>query len=345
MRLQLLGQSGLRVSELVLGTMTFGEDWGWGASKEESRRIFETFVEAGGNFIDTACNYTEGTAERFVGEFVKADRDEFVIATKYSLRPNGANRKDPNRGGNHRKNMLREVEASLKRLDTDYIDLLYLHMWDFTTPETEVLRAVDDLVRQGKVHYFALSDTPAWVVSRMVTLAEQHGWTRPVAIQIPYHLASRDPERELLPMAHALDLAVCPWGLLGGGTLTGKYREPAATKRYEGASEQRLTAGDLVVQIAGELGHSPAQVAINWVRAQRHLAQMLPILGVRSEAQFRDNLGCLEWDLSAKQIERLGKASEFNRGFPLDFLTDDHVRGLLFGETFTRIDNHRGFPN
>jgi aryl-alcohol dehydrogenase-like predicted oxidoreductase len=179
-RYKLLGKSGLRVSELALGTMTFGEDWGWGASHEESRRIFEAFAEAGGNFIDTSNNYTNGTSERFVGEFIAAERERFVIATKYSLT---TTRTDPNAGGNHRKNMRQAVEASLKRLNTDYIDLYWLHMWDYTTPIEEVMRAFDDLVRVGKVLYVGFSDTPAWVVARANTLAELRGWSRVVAFQ------------------------------------------------------------------------------------------------------------------------------------------------------------------
>src|SRR6266545_5160774 len=211
MRYKLLGSSGLRASELVLGTMTFGEDWGWGASQEESRKIFERFAEAGGNFIDTANNYTDGTSERFVGEFAGADRDHFVLATKYSLTER---RDDPNFGGNHRKNLVRSLEGSLQRLDTDHVDLLWLHMWDGMTPVEEVLRAMDDIVRAGKVLYVGFSDTPAWVVSGAVAIAELRAWTAPVAVQLPYSLADRAVEREELPMARTLDLAVAPWGML-----------------------------------------------------------------------------------------------------------------------------------
>src|SRR5438105_4775598 len=194
MRYKLLGRSGLRVSELCLGTMTFGEDWGWGASKAESRKIFDAFAAAGGNFIDTSNNYTNGTAEKFVGEFVASERERFVIATKYtlSMRPD-----DPNAGGNQRKNMLQSVEGSLKRLGTDYIDLLYLHMWDRTTPVDEVMRSFDDLVRAGKVMYVGLSDTPAWIASAAETLAELRGWPRVTAVQAPYSLAGRSLEREI----------------------------------------------------------------------------------------------------------------------------------------------------
>jgi aryl-alcohol dehydrogenase-like predicted oxidoreductase len=200
MRYKLLGKSGLRVSELALGTMTFGEEWGWGASKEESRHIFEAYVAAGGNFIDTANRYTEGTSEKFVGEFVAPERDKFVVATKYTL---FMRRNDPNAAGNQRKNMVQSLEASLKRLGTDYVDLYWVHAWDFMTPVEEVLRALDDMVRAGKILYVGISDTPAWVVSQANMLAELRGWTRFVGLQLPYSLIERTPERELLPMACA----------------------------------------------------------------------------------------------------------------------------------------------
>src|SRR4029450_10775543 len=220
MRYKLFGRTGVRVSELCLGTMTFGEDWGWGAPKDESRKIFDAFVQAGGNFIDTANNYTNGTSEKFIGEFTKGDRDHFVIATKYTLNEFAT---DPNFGGNHRKNMRRSVEGSLKRLATDHIDLLWLHMWDGMTPVEEVMRALDDLVRAGKVLYVGISDTPAWVVSQANTLAELRGWTPFVGPQVPYSLVERAPERELLPMAQALELTVTSWGPLGGGPLHTRY--------------------------------------------------------------------------------------------------------------------------
>jgi aryl-alcohol dehydrogenase-like predicted oxidoreductase len=340
MRYTLFGRSGLRVSELCLGTMTFGEDWGWGASKEESRRIFERYVEAGGNFIDTSSNYTNGTAERFVGEFVSSDRDHFVLATKYTLtdRPD-----DPNFGGNHRKNLLRSLEASLSRLSTDRVDILWLHMWDGMTPVDEVARALDDVVRSGKALYVGFSDTPAWVVSQANTMAELRGWSRFVGLQLPYSLADRSPERDLLPMAKAFGMAVTAWGLLEGGVLTGKYRrrgEEGAT-RYDGASERELAIGDAVVAVAEELGASPSQVAINWVQAQRARAQVLPIVGARTEAQLKENLGCLDVELTDDHLRRLEEASPFSAGFPKSFLESDGVRELIFGETFGLIDPYR----
>lgn len=339
MRYKLLGKSGLRVSELALGTMTFGEDWGWGASKEESRRIFDTFVAAGGNFIDTANNYTNGTSERYVGEFIAAERERFVVATKYSL---STRADDPNGGGNHRKNMMQAVEASLRRLNTDYIDLYWLHMWDFTTPVEEVLRGLDDLVRAGKVLYVGISDTPAWVVAQANAIAEMRGWSRFIALQLPYSLADRTPERDLLPMAKALDMAVTPWGLLEGGELTGKYNQPSdEPKRYEGAGKKALSLAETIMNMAAVIGRSPAQIAINWVRQQQAKSLIIPILGARTEAQMRDNLACLEWELTPEQLAALTQHSPIDLGFPHSFLSSEHVRGLIFGQTFSQIDNHR----
>jgi aryl-alcohol dehydrogenase-like predicted oxidoreductase len=337
MRYKLLGKSGLRVSELALGTMTFGEAWGWGASKAESRRIFEAFAEAGGTFVDTACNYTDGESESILGELLAADRERFVVATKYTLT---SRRDDPNGGGNSRKAMVQTLEGSLKRLGTEYIDLLWLHMWDGMTPVEEVVRAMDDLVSAGKVLYVGFSDTPAWVVSQAVAIAEARGWARPVALQLPYSLADRDPERDLLPMARALDLAVTPWGTLEGGALTGKYLEEGLEpRRYDGVGPKTNEIAREVLAVADELGVSASQVAIAWVLAQPW--PLIPIVGARSEAQLRDNLGALEVELPEEALERLSAASAFHPGFPRDFLESEHVRGLIFGDTFGLIDDHR----
>ena len=337
MRYTLLGRSGLRVSEVALGTMTFGEAWGWGASEDESRRMFETFVEAGGNFVDTACNYTDGQSESIVGALVKPERDRFVVATKYTLT---ANRDDPNAGGNHRKNLVQTLEASLRRLRTDYVDLLWLHMWDGMTPVAEVVRALDDLVSSGKVLYVGISDTPAWVVSQAVTLAELRGWSPFVALQGPYSLADRDVERELLPMARALDLTFTPWGMLEGGALTGKYLDESdEPRRHDAVGPKTNGMAREVVAVADEVGATPAQVAIAWVRAQPW--HSVPIVGARSEEQLRENLGALDVDLSPEHLARLDAVSEFRAGFPRDFLESEHVRGLIFGETFDLIDDPR----
>jgi aryl-alcohol dehydrogenase-like predicted oxidoreductase len=341
MNYRLFGRSGLRVSELALGTMTFGTDWGWGADRDECRKMFDCYAEAGGNFVDTANNYTNGASERIVGELVAADRDHFVVATKYSLstRPD-----DPNAGGNHRKNLVRALEASLERLGTDHVDLLWVHMWDGMTPVDEVVRALDDLVRAGKVLYVGASDTPAWAVARAVTMAELRGWAAFCGLQVPWSLADRSVENELLPLAAALDLAVTPWGVLESGELTGKYLAPdgrPSRSRPEHVSPRVNDLAREVVAVAAELGRPPAQVAINWVRQQETGCPVIPIVGARSAAQLADNLGCLELALTAEQLARLTAASAFQPGFPRSFLESDHVRGLVFGITFERIAAHR----
>ena len=341
MRYKLLGRSGLRVSELCLGTMTFGEDWGWGASKEVCRTIFDAFAAAGGNFVDTSNNYTNGTSEKFVGEFIASDRERFVVATKYTL---SKRKEDPNAGGNHRKNMMQAVEASLKRLGTDYIDLYYLHMWDHTTPVEEVMRAFDDLVRAGKVLYVGISDAPAWVVSRGNAIAELRGQSAFAAVQIPYSLIERSPEREFLPMAEALGLAVTTWGTLASGVLSGKFtgkERPAGTRLGDNEwgraalTERSLAIAAEVDRVAREVDRSSSQVALAWVRAQQR-GNLIPILGARRLAQLEDNLGALTLALSGEHLERLDAASRIERGFPLDLL--ERVKTQVYGETLAAID-------
>ena len=313
MRYTLLGRSGLRVSEVALGTMTFGEAWGWGASEDECRRIFEAFVEAGGNFVDTACNYTDGQSEEIVGELIEPDRERFVLATKYTLT---ARREDPNAGGNHRKNLVQTLEASLRRLRTDYVDLFWLHMWDGMTPVEEVVRALDDLVSSGKVLYVGISDTPAWVVARAVTLAEQYGWSPFVAVQAP--VLARRPRRRARAAADGArrsGLTFTPWGMLEGGALTGKYLEDTdEPRRYEAAARRTNAIAREVIAVAEEVGATPAQVAIAWVRAQPW--HIVPIVGARSEAQLRENLGALDVELSAEQLERLDAVERFRTRLP-----------------------------
>ena len=343
MRYKLLGKSGLRVSELCLGTMTFGEDWGWGASLEDSKRIFDRYAEAGGNFIDTSVNYTNGSAEKILGELLKGQRDHFVLATKFTL--TSREQTDPNQGGNSRKNMCQSVERSLKRLQTDYIDLLYLHMWDFMTPLEEVLRGMDDLVRQGKVNYVAFSDTPAWIVAEANARAEMHGWTRPIAIQVPYSLRNRSVERAELEMARYWDMAVLAFGILGGGTLTGKYTSSSEQpKRYDiqELPEEVQTLVSELQAVADEVDRTLSQVAINWMLAQRHRANIIPILGARTLEQMEDNLGALDWSLTEEQVQRLTNASPIDLGFPLGWLKG--AREFVYGATYDQIDNHRGNP-
>jgi aryl-alcohol dehydrogenase-like predicted oxidoreductase len=319
--------------------MTFGEAWGWGASKAESRAIFDAFVAAGGNFIDTANNYTDGLSEQYVGEFVAAERGRFVVATKYTLSPRPG---DPNAGGNQRKNMVQSLEASLKRLNTDYVDLYWLHMWDGMTPIEEVLRAFDDLVRAGKVLYVGISDTPAWVIARANAIAEIRGWSRFVAVQLEYNLLQRTAERELLPMARETDMAVLAFGLLEGGELTGKYnRETPGPKRNDQASERGRLLAEVIMEVARELGRSPSQVAINWVRQQQRTSPIIPIVGARTKAQLDDNLGCLEFELSEAQLQQLSDASPLDPGYPNYFLALPHLVDLIYSGMFAQIDDHR----
>ncbi|MFY7932327.1 MAG: aldo/keto reductase [Microcystis aeruginosa] len=340
MRYKLLGNSGLRVSELCLGTMTFGEDWGWGSDKEESRAVFQAFAEAGGNFLDTANIYTNGTSETLVGEFVKGDREKWVIATKYSLNTRPG---DVNACGNHRKNLFQAVEASLKRLGTDYIDLLWLHLWDSLTPIEEVMRAFDDLVRMGKVLYIGISDSPAWIVSQANTLATLRGWTPFIGLQIEYSLKERTPERELLPMAKALNIGVTAWSPLGGGVLTGKYNQPhpvdgrlSMTDQPFQIFDRDLKITETVLEIAREIEKSPAQVALNWLRNRPN--PVIPIIGARKLSQLQDNLACVDFNLTGEQLQRLDNISAISLGFPHELLASQFVRDILLGGVAAQLD-------
>ena len=349
MRYKLLGRSGLRVSEMALGTMTFGTDWGWGADREESRRIFDAYVAAGGNFIDTANRYTFGTSERFVGEFIEGDRDRFVVATKFTI-THPHMQGDPNAGGSHRKSLMFNLRRSMERLGVDHVDLLWVHMWDRMTPVEETLRALDDVVRAGMVHHVGWSDAPAWVVSRANAIAECRGWTRFNALQLRYSLVERTPERELMPMARELDLAVTPWAILGAGVLTGKYTREGGTTGTErllveedraraSLTERNLAIAREVDAVAAEVGCTPSQAAIAWLRSRPGV--IVPILGARSLEQVQENLGALEVDLSPGHLARLDEVSAIEMGFPTDFLESPFVRDLMYGGLFDDIDDHR----
>ncbi len=351
MRYKLLGKSGLRVSELCLGGMTFGEDWGSmlpGASKEEAKKIFDLFVSKGGNFIDTANVYQNGTSEKYVGEFISSERERFVVATKYTLTTNPD---DPNASGNHRKNLVQSVDASLKRLNTHYIDLLWVHIWDPMTPIEEVMRSLDDLIRSGKILYIGISDVPAWVVSNANAIADLRSWSSFIGLQIMYNLIERSAERELLPMARALDIGVTVWSPLGGGVLSGKYNKQNTEeqKRFNVNSpmsasfvyERNISIATEVQAIAKEMTKTPSQVALNWIRQrQKDKAVMIPIVGARTEVQVKDNLGCLDFELTRDQLKRLDEKSKIQLGFPHDFMSEA-ARIFLYGNTFSLIDNHR----
>jgi aryl-alcohol dehydrogenase-like predicted oxidoreductase len=343
MNYRLLGHSGLRVSELSLGTMTFGEEWGWGSAKDEARKIYDAYRTAGGNFIDTANIYTNGTSEQFLGEFMEGHRHEVVLATKYT---NAAAGNDPNAAGNHRKSMMQAVEGSLGRLRTDYIDLYWLHIWDQLTPVEEVMRAFDDLVRQGKVLYTGVSDAPAWWVAQANTLAFLRGWSPFIGLQIEYSLVERTVERELVPMAKALDLGLVAWSPLAGGVLTGKY-----SGKKEGAGEGRFSnemmheflpdreRQDRVVAALGrvsrETGRSLAQVALAWLR-QREIP-VFPIVGARKLPQLQDNLESLTLTLTPEQARTLDEASRIELGFPHDMYRREMVKTMIYGGMRDRI--------
>ena len=337
MKYQLLGSSGLRVADICLGTMTFGEDWGWGASQDASREMFDAYAAAGGNFIDTSSNYTNGTAERYVGQFVAADRDYWVIATKYTLRRPGSNPDDLNAGGNARKNMVRTVEQSLGRLATDHIDLLYLHMWDYSTRPEEVLRGLDDLVRAGKVLYIGISDTPAWVASRAQAIAELRGWSAFVAYQGAYNVVNRGIEADVLPMTRALGMSVLAFDLLGGGALTGKFNRPEGPgepTRARQVGETARAAADVVMRVAEEVGRTPSQVAIHW--ATRRAPNIIPIVGARRLSQLADNLGALDFELTAEHMDALTAVRPLPREYPHSFWNDYIRRDLIYGRA---VDN------
>jgi aryl-alcohol dehydrogenase-like predicted oxidoreductase len=342
MNYRLLGRSGLRVSEFSLGTMTFGEDWGWGSPRDEARKIYDAYREAGGNFIDTANIYTNGSSERLLGEFLEGHREEVVLATKYTNTVPG---KDPNAGGNQRKNMMQAVEASLKRLKTDYIDLYWLHIWDQLTPVEEVMRAFDDLVSQGKVLYVGVSDAPAWWVAQANTLASLRGWSPFVGLQIEYSLMERTIERELLPMAKAFGLGLVAWSPLAGGILTGKYSKAGSDKEARYSSEMmqgflpererqdRIVAA--LEKVSGETGASLAQVALAWLRYRP--IPVIPIIGARKLKQLEDNLASLNVNLTPEQVKTLDDASSIVLGFPHDFYNMDLVRGFVYAGLRDRI--------
>ncbi|HEX7854689.1 MAG TPA: aldo/keto reductase [Sphingobium sp.] len=341
---RLLGRSGLRVSPLSLGTMTFGVTTGWGTEDAEAAEMFGRYVDAGGNFVDTANFYGgQGGSERVLAPLLKGKRDRIVLATKYTLNMAAG---DPNASGNQRKNMVQAVEASLKRLGTDYIDLLYLHMWDSTTPVEEVLRAFDDLVRAGKIVYAGLSDIPAWQASRMQAIADLRGWTPFVALQIPYNLTERTVERDLFPMAREMGMGVLPWSPLAGGVLAGKYKRSdlggAGSANVTGAnsltrkdinlatgrlSDKSLDIVDAVQIVADEIGRPLAQVALAWTLLNPAVTS--PIIGARTLAQFDDNLAALEISFSEDQIRRLNAVSAIPMGFPHDMLGSDVARGMM----------------
>jgi len=336
MQYRLLGNSGLRVSEAALGTMTFGEEWGWGSPRDEARKVYDAFREAGGNFIDTANFYTNGTSESFIGEFMKDHRQSVVLATKYSNAAPGA---DPNAAGNQRKNMMQAVEGSLKRLRTDYIDLYWVHIWDQITPVEEVMRGLDDLVRAGKVLYVGISDAPAWWIAQANTLAQLRGWSPFIGLQIEYNLIERTVERELVPMAKALNLGLTAWSPLARGMLTGKYHGHGSSEQGRMNNDtmkglmpakqrtERMVAA--IKTVSDETGRSIAQTALAWLRYRP--VPVIPIIGARKLSQLQDNLASLELRLSADQLRTLDDASRIEPGFPYSIYALESARSTMYG--------------
>jgi aryl-alcohol dehydrogenase-like predicted oxidoreductase len=323
-----LGRSGLRVSPLCLGAMTFGEDWGWGSSVEDSNLIIDRYVARGGNFIDTANAYTKGHSEKIIGDHVgrnRAKRDRLVIATKFL---SNMYRGDPNGGGSSRKAIVAQCEQSLRRLQTDYVDLYWMHAWDATTPIDETMRALDDLVRDGKVRYIGFSDTPAWKCAEAQTMASFRGWAPLVALQIEYSLLERTVEGELVPMAREMGLGVTPWSPLKSGALSGKYGREGHGQHVaaRGALATRALGDraydiiDELGRIAVELGTTTSRVAIAWVQGRPGVTST--IIGARTLEQLDDNLAAADVALRPDQVAKLDALSAPKLNFPADFIAN-----------------------
>jgi len=341
-----LGKSGLRVSPLCLGTMTFGTDWGWGSPAETAKSILNRYLEAGGNFVDTADGYTGGKSEEMLGQFLKesGQRDRVVLATKYTFnnRPG-----DPNAGGNSRKNLRQSLEASLKRLQTDYIDLYWVHAWDTFTPVEEVMSALDEVVRAGMVRYIGLSDTPAWYLARAQTLAEMRGTEKICALQLEYSLVERNIEREHVQAALHLGMGVCPWSPLASGFLTGKYqRDGGGEGRLKVTKDQgnpvfnkfsprNWEVMDALESVAREMDRSPAQVALNWITKRPGVTST--IIGATKLAQLETNLSALEFDIPKALSDRLEHASRPETLFPYLFF-EEGMQAMIRGNTNTRLE-------
>jgi aryl-alcohol dehydrogenase-like predicted oxidoreductase len=371
MRYKLLGRSGLRVSELCLGAGTFGTNWGpIGSDQAESGRILGAFLDAGGNFIDTSNRYQEGQSEEWLGQLIQADRHRIVLATKYSLFDGMTEGTDPNGCGNHRKNLIRSVDGSLKRLRTDFIDLLWIHIWDYTTPIDEIIRTLNDVVRQGKVMYVGASNFPAWWIARANTMADAHALGPFIATQIEWSLTERSSEPEFLPMAHELDIALVCWSALGGGMVTGKYNrrlspagepqrlvdhvDPSKHAFWHEMTKRNMAIMDRVLPIADQIGRPPVQVALRWLMQQNVVT--IPIFSARTVAQAKEDLGACDFTLSPDQMKAIDRAtapalaSVMPEAGPYPYpmleygtpaLPGFYSRALLFGKIESQIANHR----
>ncbi|CAB4441402.1 unnamed protein product [Rhizophagus irregularis] len=317
----LLGRSGLRVSPLCLGAMTFGESWGLGATKEESKKVFDLYYEKGGNFFDTSCNYNFGDSERFLGDYVSGKRSDVVIATKYTCNNTFMQKErrfNPNFGGNHRKSLVENLDESLKRLNMSYVDILYVHIFEYRTPIEEMMRSLDDVVRSGKVLYVAASDIPSWAFTRGNTIAELRGWSPFIGLQARYNLLDRTSEFDLQPACAELGAGIIPWGIIADGFLTGKYTKESTIDVKSGYRNQAIAGHfkheqnwkilDEVVAISKEINRSPVQVSLNWIQQKPGVTS--PLIGARTVSQLEENLKSLEFKLTPEQMKRLDDVSQ-----------------------------------
>jgi aryl-alcohol dehydrogenase-like predicted oxidoreductase len=337
-----LGNSGLRVSRLALGAMTFGTEWGWGADEDAARQLFNTYVDAGGNFVDTADLYTGGTSETWLGKFIEERhlRDRIILTTKFTFNAELGN---PNAGGNGRKNILRAVDGSLKRLSTDYIDLYLLHAWDTITPAEEVMRTLDDLVRSGKVRYIGLSDTPAWYAARTQTLAEWRGYEPLSTLQLEYSLVERNIEQEFVPLGRELGMGIMVWSPLASGLLSGKYKpsekgcsgegrlktvEGTPNPAFQKFSDLNWKIVTELENVSQELGRSMAQVAVNWIANRPGIASV--IVGATKLSQLEDNLKALEFEIPTEFASRLEVVSRPELQFPYSFFGRE-IQSMVHG--------------
>ena len=349
MRYKLLGHTGARVSEFSLGTMTINatNPWNWGAkSKEESLNILRSYYEAGGNFIDTANNYTNGESEKVIGEFINGyDRDEFFIATKFTLHNNETDysKKNLNFGGNSRKNMLRSVKASLDRLNTDYIDMLYLHVWDYTTSIKEVMKSLNSLVESHMVNYIAISDTPVWVAAQAQMLARERGWEEFAAFQFPFNIGRQEPQHELIPFARYNDIAMIPWNVLGTGIFTGKYTRGLEVEEgrisKSDKPEELLRIARVIDEIADELSVTSVAVTVAWTKQVDN--RMIPILGATRPEHIQQVVDGLDLVLDTDHLKRLDEIIDFKLQFPQSFTSRENVKNLIHGESADKLQNHR----
>ncbi len=340
MKYKLLGRSGLRVSELCLGAMTFGEEYDYGANEAVSRSLYERYLEAGGNFIDTANIYNAGTSERMLADFIRPHRDEIVLASKYSMTTNATL---PNAGGNHRKNLVQALEASLERLDTDYLDLYWVHGWDQLTRIDEVMRALDDMVRAGKVLHVGVSNMPAWVISQANTLAAARGWTPFTAVQMHYNLVERSIETDFFDLCNAQDMGMLAWSPLAGGLLSGKFNRDAdasaaADSRLKKAeygpgmlAEHRIAIAEGLSNLATAAGCTAPQLALAWL-LHRPQGAVIPMIGARTLAQFDDNMACLNVELDTAQIAALDALAEPPATYPASLFRTPFYRRMMHGE-------------